>query len=110
MLIPRFSLRTILKVITVCAVLFLIAGEALQAKAWAVAVTGGVLSVLATLVVHGCFFGLTAGMARVIGAQQTPARTSQGGLQVSSDLQVPPTGPVSGDPQKTRTEGTPGEQ
>jgi hypothetical protein len=110
MLIPRFSLRTILKVITVCAVLFLIAGEALRGSAWAVAVTVGVLSVLATLAVHGCFFGLTAGMSRVIGAQQTPARTSQGGLQLSSDLQVPPAHSVSAKPNEASTEGTPAEQ
>ncbi len=110
MLIPQFSLRTILKVITVCAVLFLIAGEALQGKAWAVAVTVGVLSVLATLAVHGCFFGLTAGLSRIIGAQQSPARTSQGGMQLSSDLQVPPPQPVSAEPSETSTEGTSAEQ
>ncbi len=110
MLIPQFSLRTILKVITACALLFLVAGQALEGKAWAVAVTVAVLSVLATLAVHGCFFGLTAGLTRIIGARQSPARTSQGGLQFSSDLQVPPSHPVSFEPNETSTEGTPAEQ
>ena len=110
MLIPQFSLRTILQVITVCALLFLVAGQALEGKAWAVAVTVAVLSVLATLAVHGCFFGLTAGLTRIIGARQSPARTSQGGLQFSSDLQVPPPHPVSFEPNETSTEEAPAEQ
>jgi hypothetical protein len=110
MLIPRFSLRTTLKIVTVCALLFLVAGQALEGKAWAVAVTVAVLSVLATLAVHGCFFGFTAGMSRLIGARQSPALTGQGGLQLSSDLQVPPPRPVSIEPDQTSTEGTPAEQ
>ena len=110
MLIPQFSLRTTLKVVTVCALLFLIAGQALEGKAWAVAATVAVLSVLATLAVHGCFFGLTAGLSRIIGAQHSPARTSQGGLQISSDLQVPPRHPVSFEPNEPPTKGKPADR
>ena len=90
MLIPQFSLRTTLKVLTACAVLFLIAGQAVQGHAWAVGVTVAVLSVLGTLVVHAVFYGLTAWLSRLIGVQQLPARTSQGGLQLSPDLRQPP--------------------
>jgi len=105
MLIPRFSLRTTLKTITVSALLFLIAGQALEGKAWAVVVTVAVLSVLATLLVHGCFFGLTAGLSRLIGSHQSPARTSQGGFQVSNELQLPPS--LSIESSETPTEGKP---
>ncbi len=91
MLIPQFSLRTTLQVLTVCAVLFLVAGQALAGKAWAVIVTVAVLSVLATLLVHGCFYLVAAALSKLTGTQQTPARTSQGGLQLSPDLQeLPP--------------------
>lgn len=91
MLIPQFSLRTTLKVVTVCALLFLIAGQALEGRAWAMGVTVGVLSVLATLLVHSGFFAFTAAMSSIVGTQQSPARTSQGGLQLSSDIELLPT-------------------
>ena len=93
-----------------CALVFVIAGQALEGQAWAVVVTVGILSVLAVLAVHGCYFALTAGLSRVIGVQQSPARTSQGGLQLGSDVQFDPSRPVPFEPEKRSSEGTPAEQ
>ena len=89
MLIPRFSLRTTLLIVTLCAVFFVIMGYAYRGDAWAVVITVAVLSVFLTLAVHAVFYGLVLAMGRIVGGQISPARTSQGGLQSSSDDQAP---------------------
>ena len=104
MLIPQFSLRTTLKLVTICAVLFLISGRAVQGHAWAVGVMVAVLSVLGTLIVHAIFYGLTTWLSRILGVQQSPARTSQGGLQLSPDLCQPPAAVAAQDEPKEPTE------
>ena len=92
MLLPQFSLRTILLATTACTVLFLIARQAFQGEAWAVGVTIAVLSVPACLVVYALFYGLTLLVSRVVGVQRLPARTSQGGVQLGPDEHLPPSG------------------
>ena len=90
MLLPRFSLKTILAVLSACTVIFVIAGQAYQGKAWAAGVTIALASIPICLLVHAMFYGIVGLFARVVSPQQVPARTSQGGIQRSPDEQVEP--------------------
>lgn len=76
--------------VTVCAVFFVIVGAALRGNAWAVVFTVAVLSLLVTLAVHAVFYALVTVFGKIVGAKISPARTSQGGMQSSTEEQVPP--------------------
>jgi hypothetical protein len=58
MLIPRFTLRTILVITTVCAGLFLLLGMAARGEMWAWGAAIGVLSLVVAAVVHAACFGI----------------------------------------------------
>jgi hypothetical protein len=90
MLIPRFSLRTTLILISGCAIFFLILGQAVQGSGWAIVVSMTVASLVATLLLHATLFVLSSALARLVGAEHLPARTSRGGVQLTSDQQAPP--------------------
>ncbi len=90
MLIPRFSLRTALLGTTLCAVFFLVVGFAYRGDTWAVVITVAALSLFGTLLVHAAFYVLVLALGKIVGAQISPARTSQGGMQFSTDDQVFP--------------------
>ena len=90
MLFPSYSLRTVLLGITGSAVFFLIAAQALLGHAWAIVITAGGIGLIATLFFHAAMNVLTSLLSKIVGTQETPAMTSQGGLQASSDLQSPP--------------------
>lgn len=85
MLIPRFSLRTTLMGVTASAFFFVIFGFAMRGHAWAVGITAAVVSVLAAFVIHAYFFVVVSWLGHLMGAKLSPARTSQGGLQTSTD-------------------------
>lgn len=84
MLLPRFSIRTLLLVITGVAVVSLFAGQALGGRVWAVGLTAAVVSIPAALVVHALFFRICSMLAQMLGAQEIIARTSRGGVERSS--------------------------
>ena len=88
MLLPRFSIRTALAIVTVVAVLSLFAGQALGGRAWALGLTVAVASVPLALVVHAAFFALGSAFARLLGAEQVVARTSRGGVERSDQSPV----------------------
>jgi uncharacterized membrane protein len=56
MLIPQFSLRWVLGVTAVCALLSLVAAQAVQGKTWAIATTAGMVSLGLIMLVHGSVF------------------------------------------------------
>ncbi len=58
LLLPRFSIRTLLGLLTLCAVAFLIAGMAYRGQYWAWGVTIGLASVVVTALVHAAWFGV----------------------------------------------------
>ena len=58
MLLPRFTLRTVLAITTACAVLFLFAGIAYRGETWAWGTTIGILSLGVTAIVQAMFFGI----------------------------------------------------
>lgn len=90
MLLPRYSLRTWLTLVSSCAVFFLILGQAYQQQPWAIVVTVAVVTLVVTLFFHGLTYLICAAFGRIITAQQSPARTSRGGVQSTPDQQAPP--------------------
>ena len=81
MLLPRFTLRTLLAILTGVAVVSLLAGQALGGRAWALGVTVAVVSVPVALLVHAGCFSLAMVFARWLGAKEVVARTSRGGVE-----------------------------
>jgi hypothetical protein len=68
MLIPRFSIRTLLMMLTAGAVACLIAGMAYRGKEWALAATIALASVVVAAFVHATLFALIWIFAKVTGA------------------------------------------
>ncbi|HVT29832.1 MAG TPA: hypothetical protein VHE81_17570 [Lacipirellulaceae bacterium] len=64
MMIPRFTIRTLLATVTVCAFLFVIVGMAFRGQHWAWGITIGMLSLVVTAVVHAAWFSLVWVFAR----------------------------------------------
>jgi len=58
MLIPQFSLRWLLGLTAVCAVVFSIVGLAVQGSRWAAAVSIGIGSLVVLVMVYGLVFAL----------------------------------------------------
>jgi hypothetical protein len=87
MLLPRFTIRTLLVLCTICAVVFVMVGTAYRGQYWAWGVTLAILSVIITLLVHAAWFAVVSLLGRVISPPpelvQIPARTVQ--LPVGED-------------------------
>jgi hypothetical protein len=104
MLLPRFSIRTALVIVTVVAVISLFAGQALGGRAWALGLTVAVVSVPLALVVHAAFYWVAMAFARLLGPEDVIAYTSRGGVERSSytgprpAANAPPAGPESSTP------------
>jgi hypothetical protein len=84
MLLPRFSIRTMLAIATGVAVISIFAGQALGGKAWAMGLTAAVVSVPVSLAVQALFFAVGSAFARWLGPQDIVARTNRGGVERSS--------------------------
>ncbi len=89
MLLPQYSLRASLIAVSSCAVFFLILGQAYRQQPWAIVVSVGVISLAVILLFHGITYLLAMGFSSLVSAQQTPARTSRGGVQSTPDEQSP---------------------
>jgi hypothetical protein len=90
MLLPRFSIRTALVIVTVVAVISLFAGQALGGRAWALALTVAVVSVPLALLVHAVFFWFAMSFARLLGPEEVIAYTSRGGVERSNPASARP--------------------
>jgi hypothetical protein len=76
MLVPRFTIRALLVLLTVCAVAFVIVGMAFRGQNWAWGVSIGLLSLLVTALVHAAWFGIIWIFAQMPSARQKdPQRT-----------------------------------
>jgi hypothetical protein len=84
MLLPRFSIRTLLAILTGVAVLSLFAGQAVGGRAWALGLTVALLSIPAALLVHGAFFAVASAFGNFIGSKEVVAHTSRGGVERTS--------------------------
>jgi hypothetical protein len=65
MLLPRFTIRALLVLLTVCAFIFVIAGMAVRGHHWAWGMTIGLLSVGLTLLVHIAWFAAVWTLAQM---------------------------------------------
>jgi hypothetical protein len=64
MLIPRFTIRWLLSLTTVCAFFFLIAGTAVNGKMWAVGVVTAVVTLLIAMLTYAFLFVWAFALAR----------------------------------------------
>lgn len=80
MLLPRFSLRLTLLVLTSAAFFFVVVGQAFRGSVWAVGLTVAVGSVLAALATYAMFFTLCTLFGRLVGIEQIVAKTSRGAV------------------------------
>lgn len=73
MLLPRFSLRLLLLLITVSGVFFFVVAQAVGRHAWAIALTAGISAILGTILLHAMVFSLAWTMTflwrRMVGHQ-----------------------------------------
>jgi hypothetical protein len=75
MLLPRFTIRALLVVLTISAFVFVIAGMAVRGQHWAWGITIGILSLGFTLLVHSAWFGAVWMLAQMQSRkQEKPAR------------------------------------
>jgi hypothetical protein len=68
-LLPRFSIRALLWMVTICAVAFLIVGMAYRGQYWAWGVAIGLASLILTALVHAAWFGVAWLFARLASAR-----------------------------------------
>jgi type VI protein secretion system component VasK len=64
MLLPRFTIRTLLVMLTICALVFVIFGMAYRGKHWALGITIALASLAFTALVHAAWFGVVWLVAR----------------------------------------------
>jgi hypothetical protein len=95
MILPRFTLRATIIGVTLAALFSLVLVRADAGDAWAIVASVAVGSLVVIVLVHGCLYVLISAMARVLGSHAYPARTRQGGLQLSPDEQILPGAPSS---------------
>jgi hypothetical protein len=69
MLLPRFSIRALLAILTVCAFAFVVVGMAVRGQSWAWGVSIGLLSLVVTALVHAAWFGIMWLFAQMPSAQ-----------------------------------------
>ena len=69
MLLPRFSIRALLGMLTICAVAFLIVGMAYRGQYWAWGVTIALVSLILTALVHAAWFGVVWLFAQMASAR-----------------------------------------
>lgn len=72
MLIPQFSVRWLLALVAVCALLFWVFSQALAGTSWAVGISVAVISLIVIFCVHAVFFWLTWLLAVLLGQFKRP--------------------------------------
>jgi hypothetical protein len=65
MLLPRFTIRTLLAILTACAVVFVMVGTAFRGQYWAWGVTIAIISCIITALSHSAWFGIVWFFARM---------------------------------------------
>jgi hypothetical protein len=77
MILPRFTIRALLVMLTICAFVFVIAGMAVRGQHWAWGITIGILSLAFTLLVHAAWFCVVWMLAQMQSRkQEKPIRQS----------------------------------
>jgi hypothetical protein len=89
MLLPQFSLRRALWIITACACFFLVQSLAMRGHAWALGVTVASASLLVAHLFYALFFVLVTFVGQLIGTESISARTSRGSIVSGTDPRIP---------------------
>ncbi|MHB0960947.1 MAG: hypothetical protein ACYC0X_33725 [Pirellulaceae bacterium] len=76
MLIPRFTLRRLLLLMTASGVFFLIVAQAVDGHAWAIGVSLAGASLLLSFLVYGILFVLAYLLATILGWIRSPVAVS----------------------------------
>lgn len=100
MLIPQFSIRWLLTLTTVCAVIFSIVGLAVRGHAWAAGVSIGIGALVVLTLVYGSLFALVWMFSVVtapLSGQRGRSETSPFTADAAVGQEVPPT-PISVEP------------
>jgi hypothetical protein len=87
MLIPRYSLRWMLGVVTVCAVISTIFSFAIQGQAWALAFSLALGLLITCFLLYGIMFVIAYELARLLRVTQ---RQPHDGSPFASETQPPP--------------------
>jgi hypothetical protein len=86
MLAPRFTMRTLIAVLTVGALVFLVAGMAVRGQMWAWAITIGMISLGITALAHAAWFGVVWLFAKLPTARRPNGNNlGDGARNVSAD-------------------------
>jgi len=72
MLMPRFTIRTLLAVLTLCACGFVVIGTAYRGQFWAWGVTIALVTLIVTMLVHAALFGIVWLFSRMSVASAGP--------------------------------------
>jgi hypothetical protein len=92
MLLPRFTIRTLLVILTGSAAVFVIVGAAVRGHYWAWGVTIAIFSLLVTAVVHAAWFSVVKVMSRM----STPP-PDLAGLRAAGHLPPAVAAPITND-------------
>jgi hypothetical protein len=65
-LLPRFTIRVLLALITICAFIFVVVGMAARGQNWAWGVSIAFASLVLTALVHAAWFGIVWMFAKVL--------------------------------------------
>lgn len=76
MIMPRFTIRTGLVGVAVCALIFLVAGMAVRGNMWAWGITIAMISLVVTTLVHAMWYGLAWMLSEIILPPAAPAVAS----------------------------------
>jgi hypothetical protein len=90
MLLPRFTIRTLLVICTLCAVVFVIAGAAVRGHYWAWGVTIGIGSLVITALVHSAWFGAVWSLARMLSPRTDAAQLAAAVASIQRIDRQPP--------------------
>jgi hypothetical protein len=66
MFLPRFSIRVLLAIVTVCAFAFVVVGMAARGEFWAWGITIALASIVFTALVHAALFGIVWLIGRIL--------------------------------------------
>jgi hypothetical protein len=87
-LVPRFTIRALLVMITVAAIVFVMIGTASRGEdSWAWGITIGLVSVIITALAHAAWFGIVWMFMRIAHSQEAP---SESPLRQIMALREPP--------------------
>lgn len=90
MLIPRFTLRWLMLLITVISVFCVIVAQAFRGHAWAMGVSLAVASLLLSFLIYGALFCLAYLLASVRGSARTPVGVASPFATVEPPPQIIP--------------------